>query len=113
MSFAPHYFAYMGKRMLDTAAPNPTCLAKILGVFSVTFKPQPNTAGLDGLGGGGPGGAAGGPGGSGGAASAALIKELKDRVGLGFSTVLSRLGWCACLTGRRLTVSRGVVGPDA
>lgn len=85
MSFAPHYFAYMGKRMLDTAAPNPTCLAKVLGVFSVTFKPQPNTAGLDGLGGGGPGGAAGGPGGPGGAggASAALIKELKDRVRAG------------------------------
>ncbi|GIL70860.1 hypothetical protein Vretifemale_1543 [Volvox reticuliferus] len=68
MNFAPHYFAHMGRHLLNRDSP--TCLAKILGVYSVAFKPQPGTAGLEGGGGGGPAGAA---------ASAILIKELKDR----------------------------------
>ncbi|GLI58582.1 hypothetical protein VaNZ11_000210 [Volvox africanus] len=66
MNFAQHYFAHMGRHLLNRDSP--TCLAKILGVYSVAFKPQPGSAGLEGGGGGGPAGA-----------SATLIKELKDR----------------------------------
>ncbi|PNG99931.1 hypothetical protein TSOC_014275, partial [Tetrabaena socialis] len=74
LSFAPHYFHHMGVRLLDRDPP--TCLAKLLGVYSVTFKSQP-AAGAGGGGGGPEGGAPGGAGG--GAASAALIRELKER----------------------------------
>ncbi|EFJ51101.1 hypothetical protein VOLCADRAFT_88405 [Volvox carteri f. nagariensis] len=68
MNFAPHYFAHMGRHLLNRDSP--TCLAKILGVYSVTFKPQPGTAALEGAIGGGAAGMA---------AGAALIKELRDR----------------------------------
>jgi hypothetical protein len=79
MAFAPHYFAYLGKRLLDRdggaggggSVPG-TCLAKVVGVFSVSFKPNPSADGLDGL-----FGAGGGPG---GAEQATLLKELRDQV---------------------------------
>lgn len=55
LEFAPAYFTYMGRRLLSDE--KPTCLAKVLGVYSVSFKPSP--AGLS-------------PG-------SALLKELKDK----------------------------------
>ncbi len=87
MSFAPHYFNYMSGRLRAATAAAAgggpgrpagapggtpgTCLAKVLGVFTVACKPQPGPGG----------GGAGGEGAGGGAGLAA--KDLKDKVRAG------------------------------
>ncbi len=43
MSFAPEYFRHVGKRH---AAGQRTCLAKIVGAFTVTIKPMSGEARL-------------------------------------------------------------------